>query len=116
MSAVPASRTRSTRSSLPPGRIEAQATANRAWDVAVVVGVNAAVVGILWVRDGGPATLHHPGGWFTGIGQLTGLYGTFAVLIELLLMSRISWLEAHIGFDRMAVWHRWTGFTAVWLL
>jgi predicted ferric reductase len=31
-------------------------------------------------------------------------------------MSRIGWLEQALGFDRLAVWHRWTGFAAVWLL
>ena len=31
-------------------------------------------------------------------------------------MSRIGWLERYIGFDRLAVWHRWTGFAAVALL
>ena len=49
-------------------------------------------------------------------GQLTGLVGTYAVLVELLLMSRIGWLERHLGFDRLAVWHRWVGFASVALL
>ena len=31
-------------------------------------------------------------------------------------MSRIGWLERHVGFDRLAVWHRWTGFATVVLL
>ena len=31
-------------------------------------------------------------------------------------MSRIGWLEQAVGFDRLAVWHRWTGFAAVTLL
>jgi predicted ferric reductase len=44
------------------------------------------------------------------------LLGTYAVLGQLLLMSRIVWLERAIGLDRLAVWHRWTGFATVWLL
>ena len=31
-------------------------------------------------------------------------------------MSRIGWLERHLGFDRLAVWHRWAGFASVALL
>jgi predicted ferric reductase len=38
------------------------------------------------------------------------------VLLEVLLMSRIGWLEGQFGFDRLAVYHRWTGFAAVVLL
>ena len=38
------------------------------------------------------------------------------MLVQLLLMSRIAWLERAIGLDRLAVWHRWTGFATVWLL
>jgi len=90
--------------------------ADRAWDVEVVIAANAAVVLTLWWRHGGFATLHNPGGALTAVGQLTGLYGTLAVLVEILLMSRIGWLEHHVGFDRLAVWHRWTGFATVVLL
>ena len=49
-------------------------------------------------------------------GQITALVGTYAVLVQLLLMSRIAWLERAIGLDRLAVWHRWIGFATVWLL
>ncbi|MCU1458536.1 MAG: oxidoreductase [Actinomycetia bacterium] len=90
--------------------------AQRAWDVNVVVAVNAILVVGLWVRHGGLDSLGAPGATFTAIGQLTGLLGTYAVLIELLLMSRIGWLERWIGFDRLTVWHRWGGFSAVTLL
>ncbi|MCU1461848.1 MAG: oxidoreductase [Acidimicrobiales bacterium] len=90
--------------------------ADHAWDVMVVVVANAAVVLGLWVRHGGVHTLDKPGGALIAAGQLTGLIGTYAVLVQLLLMSRIGWLERHVGFDRLAVWHRWNGFAAVSLL
>jgi predicted ferric reductase len=89
---------------------------DRAWDVGVVVVANAVVVVGLWVRHGGLHGLGGPGGVMTAAGQLTGLVGTYAVLLELLLMSRIAWLERAVGFDRLAVWHRWTGFASVTLL
>jgi predicted ferric reductase len=90
--------------------------ADRAWDVGVVVGFNALVIVGMWLRHGGLDTLDTPGGTFTAAGQLAGLFGTYAVLVQLLLMSRIGWLERFIGFDRLAVWHRWTGFSSVTLL
>ncbi|MEA3019082.1 MAG: hypothetical protein QOI47_606 [Actinomycetota bacterium] len=90
--------------------------ADRAWDVGVVVAANAAIVVGLWLRHGGIDAMSGAGGQLTAAGQLTGLIGTYVVLIELLLMSRIGWLERSVGFDRLAVWHRWTGFSAVVLL
>ena len=92
------------------------ARAGHAWDVAVVIAVNAVVTVGLWLRHGGLDTIGHPGGTLIAAGQLTGLVGTYAVLVQLLLMSRIGWLERYVGFDRLAVWHRWTGFTSVVLL
>lgn len=90
--------------------------ADRAWAVGAVVVANAAVMLGLWLRHGGLDTVDKPGGAFIAAGQLTGLVGTYAVLMQLLLMSRIGWLERHVGFDRLAVWHRWDGFAAVTLL
>jgi predicted ferric reductase len=89
---------------------------NQAWTVGVVVGVNALVIAGMWLRHGGVADAEGPGAVATAVGQLTGLFGAYAVLIEHLLMSRIGWLERFLGLDRMAVWHRWNGFAAVWLL
>ena len=90
--------------------------ADRAWIVTVVVAANAVVVVGLWVRHGGIGAASGAGGLATAIGQLTALLGTYLVLIELLLMARMPWLERYMGFDRLAVWHRWNGFTCVWLL
>jgi predicted ferric reductase len=78
--------------------------------------VGAAVTMGLWIRHGGITAATGPGGLETAIGQVTALLGTYAVLVQLLLMSRIAWLERAIGLDRLAVWHRWTGFATVWLL
>jgi predicted ferric reductase len=66
--------------------------------------------------NGGLDNFGHPGGGLIAAGQVTGLIGTYAVLVQLLLMSRIGWLEHHVGFDRLAVWHRWMGFATVILL
>ncbi|MBV8951636.1 MAG: ferric reductase-like transmembrane domain-containing protein [Actinobacteria bacterium] len=90
--------------------------ADRAWIVMVAVVANAVVVVGLWIRHGGIANATGPGATATAIGQLTGLLGAYAVLLELLLMARVPWLERFAGLDHLAVWHRWNGFTAVWLL
>jgi predicted ferric reductase len=90
--------------------------ADRAWIVVVVVAANALVAVGLWFRHGGLDNATGPGATPTAIGQLTGLLGAYAVLLELLLMARMPWLERYMGLNRLAVWHRWNGFAAVWLL
>jgi predicted ferric reductase len=103
------------RESLPRPSARARA-ADHAWIVGVIVVANAVVVVGLWLRHGGLANATGPGGLATAAGQLTGLIGTYAVLLQLLLMARVPWLERWIGFDRLALWHRWNGFAAVSLL
>ena len=82
----------------------------------VIVVANALVAVGLWFRHGGLDNAIGSGGTATAVGQLTGLLGAYAVLVELLLMARIPWLERYLGLNRLAVWHRWNGFAAVWLL
>ncbi|HEY4398064.1 MAG TPA: ferredoxin reductase family protein [Acidimicrobiia bacterium] len=89
---------------------------DRAWIVVVIVLANALVAVGLWFRHGGLDTATGPGGVATAVGQVTGLLGAYAILVELLLMARIPWLERYLGLNRLAVWHRWNGFGAVWLL
>ncbi len=81
-----------------------------------LIAVNAAVTLGLWFRHGDMHAMSGPGGIATAAGQLTALAGTYAVLVQLLLMARVPWLERRVGLDRLAVWHRWNGFAAVWLL
>ena len=90
--------------------------ADRAFVVLAVVVVNGVVTLGLWFRHGDQHAITGPGGIAIAAGQLTALAGTYAVLFQLLLMARVPWLERLIGLDRLAVWHRWTGFATLWLL
>jgi predicted ferric reductase len=51
-----------------------------------------------------------------GIGRVTGLLGTYLVLLQLLFMARMPWLERAFGLERMAVLHKWNGYLALGLL
>jgi predicted ferric reductase len=88
----------------------------RASDVVAVVVGNGLLIAAMWVRHGGPGEFGTTAGMVTSAGQLTALFGTYLVLIELVLMSRNPWLEQLFGMDRLAAAHRWIGFGAVWLL
>jgi predicted ferric reductase len=83
--------------------------------IAILLG-NAIFILAMWVRHGGIAQLGTPGGALIAIGQVTGLLGTYLVLIQLLLMARMPWLDQAFGMDRLAGAHRWIGFATVWLI
>src|SRR4051794_22785936 len=88
-------------------------SADHVWDLAIVLTVNVIVAAAMWIRHGGLDTISTPGGPMTAAGQISGLMAMLAVLVELTLMARIPWLERRLGFDRLAVLHRWTGFAVV---
>ena len=50
--------------------------------------------------------LQAPGGWLIAAGRLTGLVGTYAMLIVVLLAGRVPVLERTLGQDRLTRWHR----------
>jgi predicted ferric reductase len=49
------------------------------------------------------------GGWFTLAGRVTGLTGTYLLVIMILLVTRLPWLEETIGQVRLVRWHRTVG-------
>jgi predicted ferric reductase len=50
------------------------------------------------------------------LGRLTGLYAALLMAFQLLLVARLPWFDRRIGMDRLTSWHRWTGFSLLWLL
>jgi predicted ferric reductase len=70
----------------------------------------------MWWHDTSPADVTGVGPFLTGAGRVTGLVGTYLIVVEVLLMSRVTWLDRMIGMDRLAVWHRRNGEYAVSLL
>ena len=88
----------------------------RSADVAAFGIGNGALIVAMWIRHGGLDQLSSIGGILTAAGQVTALLGTYIALIGLVLMSRSPWLDRSFGLPRLAVWHRWIGFSCVWLL
>jgi predicted ferric reductase len=86
------------------------------YDVYAFLGGNALVILAMWIRHGNLHELATPAGIVTAIGELAALYGTYLVLIQLVLMSRSPWLDQVFGQDRLVAAHRWVGFGAIWLL
>jgi predicted ferric reductase len=88
----------------------------KAYDVYAFLGGNAVIILAMWIRHGNLHELETPAGILTAIGEICALYGTFLVLIQLVLMSRSPWLDQVFGQDRITAAHRWVGFGAIWLL
>ena len=78
---------------------------------AVFVLANLAIVEGLFFTASPPA--HNT---LTAIGRFFGLHLAFVMALQLLLISRLPFLDRRIGLDRLTTWHRWTGFTLFWLV
>src|SRR5207248_2819584 len=51
-----------------------------------------------------------PGGGAVALGRLAGLLVGSSVLLQLVLVSRLPWIEPSLGCDRLYRWHRRLGF------
>jgi predicted ferric reductase len=85
-------------------------------DVYAVLGGNGLLIFGMWIRHGGLNLLATTAGIFTAAGEISALFGTYLVLIQLILMSRSPWLDQVFGQDKITDAHRWVGFGAIWLL
>ncbi len=82
--------------------------------VRAVLLAGAAAIVVMWWLD--PSPVHGAGAAVTAAGRLAGLLGAYLVLIQLLLMARVTWFEHAVGFDRLTAWHRGLGTNTVLLL
>ncbi len=67
---------------------------------------------MIW-QAGSAFYLNNPGNgniWFA-LGRLSGLIAQFALLLQLLLISRAPFIERPFGFDKLNLLHRWVGYT-----
>ena len=74
----------------PAERACGQSRSSSAGTLLVIVGT--------WLRHGGLANAGGAGVAATELGQLTGLFGAYAVLLELVLMSRLAWSDGPSGW------------------
>jgi predicted ferric reductase len=88
----------------------------RASDLGALAGGIAVLIVLMWARHGGAAELGSPAALLTAAGQLAALLGTYAALLQLVLVSRSPFLDQVLGPDRLAWLHRWLGFATAWLI
>ncbi len=88
----------------------------RWWSDAFFVAAAASLIVVvaLWLHNSGLQDLRTDP--LTSGGRLAGLLAADLMLLQVLAMARIPWLEAVVGQDRLARWHRIAGFTGFDLL
>lgn len=63
----------------------------------------------LWWLDTPANSIATVGDIFIAAGRITGMIGGFVLLAQVLLMSRVRWLERWIGAHDLLIWHRELG-------
>jgi predicted ferric reductase len=84
--------------------------------VAGLIALGAIGVIALWWVDTPAGSLHRLGDELTAAGRITGLVGTYLLVVAVLLAGRIPWLDRAVGMDRLTVWHGRVGQFVVALL
>ncbi|WP_433466318.1 ferredoxin reductase family protein [Spirillospora sp. CA-128828] len=80
-------------------------------------GLGLLIVTALWVHGQGvQQTLAGGPGAVSALGRLAGLWASDLLLSQALLMARVPLVERAFGQDRLARWHRWTGFASFHLM
>lgn len=82
----------------------------------LLAGFGLGVTIALAVQSESLGSLTAPGGWATAAGRLTGLVGTYLMLVVLVLVARVPWLERAVGLDRVIAWHRTIGPWPIYLI
>jgi ferredoxin-NADP reductase/DMSO/TMAO reductase YedYZ heme-binding membrane subunit len=77
--------------------------------LAGAAGLGVGITVALAIAGESSGSLAAPGGLATAAGRLTGLAGTYLMLITVLLVARLPVLERAIGQDRLVRWHRRIG-------
>ena len=75
-----------------------------------VAAVNVLIVEILFVRYGAGKNS------VLTVANFLGLHAALTMMLQLVLVARLPWLDRRIGMDRLTSWHRWVGFTLVWIV
>lgn len=102
--------------SLPRGAARRAVKAVQTWLVWGIFSVIGTVILGMWLRDGGITSVHSWATLFTSIGRITGLFGAYLLLVQILLLARIPLLERAIGFDRLTGIHRANGKWCLYLI
>lgn len=78
------------------------------------LGFGAVLASVILGESRGSLAAH--GGLLSAAGRLSGMTGTYLMLIMVVLVARLPWLERAAGQDRLVRWHRWVSPWALGLI
>lgn len=97
------------RPSRAPRRVARPPQRRTANNLALLAGIGLLIsVGLAFIGES-LGSFKSAGGWFTFAGRVTGLSGTYLLIIMVLLVTRLPWLEQTVGQVRLVHWHRTVG-------
>ena len=78
-----------------------------------VYAANLTIVFLLWLTS--PETVLNAGPWDTvlSLARLAGLFAASAALTQLILISRVQWVEERLGMDQLTQMHHQNGFLVI---
>lgn len=89
----------------------------RKQDLVELAGWSSTVaVTVMFILNGGLQNLADVTAWLGAIGRLTALVATNLLLIDILLISRVGWLEQIYGHDRLTLAHKKLGKPILYLV
>lgn len=86
------------------------------YELWLLIVFNLVVTTGVWLRHGGHEQFGTVGGALVGVGQISSLYASIALLAMMLLIARVPWVERTIGMDLLNHWHRWAAIVAAVLI
>jgi hypothetical protein len=60
----------------------------------------------VWWLDNPRGSITDAASALIAAGRITGMIGGFVLLVEVLMMSRVAWLEHWVGAHDLLIWHR----------
>lgn len=82
----------------------------------VLFALNLVAIGALWWNGLDPGELATPHGVLNAAGRITGLFGAYLLLIQLILRTHVGWLVPAFGKDSLKKWHTRNGYGALALI
>jgi predicted ferric reductase len=86
------------------------------YELSLVLFLTVVVATGMWIRHDGLDQMGTVDGALTGLGQISSLYATVALLAMMLLTARVPWIERVVGMDLLNHWHRWAAIVSTTLI
>lgn len=79
--------------------------------------VNPIIIGYFFYLGSGSELFQNNLAYFIlALGQISGLLAVYLVLLQFVMIGRVSWVESVFGLDKLARIHKWSGYSLAFFL